>query len=197
MSNGAGRRGSRRTGRCTHVRELTRQVKLGAVPVEREKKHVTVVDRPEDALAGIEKVIGKSDYKAYEGVNTGGLNGCYWIRILKELPGGDLLIENLHDVGKIKVEKVQAAIEPDLVYPLVRGRDVSRWHAEPSTYIILAQDPEEGKGIAEVEMKKTYPKTFKYFQNFEGEQRTNPRDTARACIVQAVLPAHRSVLFDV
>jgi hypothetical protein len=161
------------------VREATQQVKLGAVPVEREKATSPWLTAPKDALAGIEKVIGKSDYKAYEGVNTGGLNGCYWIRILKELPGGNLLIENLHDVGKIKVEKVQAAIEPDLVYPLLRGRDVSRWRAEPSAYIILAQDPETRRGIPESTMKRIYPKTYSYLKQFETQLRKRASSSVR------------------
>lgn len=74
---------------------------------------------------------------------------------------------------------MQAAIEPDLVYPLLRGRDVSRWRAEPSAYIILAQDPEKGKGIAEAEMKQKYPKTFKYLKHFEGERENPARGTLR------------------
>ena len=37
-----------------------------------------------------------------------------------------LLIENLYDEGKLKVKHVQAVIEPDLVYPLLRGKDVRR-----------------------------------------------------------------------
>lgn len=100
---------------------------------------------PKQVLSGIQKVIGPSDYKAYQGVNTGGLNGCFWIRVLDKRPGGELLIENLHDVGEIEVKQVQAVIEPDLVYPLLRGSDVHRWYAEPSAHIILAQDPKRRK----------------------------------------------------
>ena len=141
------------------VQKETRQSELGAIPVDRAKPTSPWLTAPKKALVGIQKVIGESDYKAYEGVNSGGLNGCYWIRILKRLPNGDLLIENLHDVGKKKVEHVQATIEPELVYPLLRGRDVQRWKAEPSAYIILAQDPKTRTGIPEFEMKREYPKT--------------------------------------
>ena len=122
---------------------------------------------PKKALDGMRKVIGKSDYKAWEGVNTGGLNGCYWIRILEQLPNGNLFIENLHDIGKIKTERVQATIKPDLVYPLLRGHDVQKWKAESSLYIILAQDPHTRIGISEAEMKHKYPKTYSYFKQFE------------------------------
>ena len=102
------------------VRTETRQSEFGAIPVDRDNPTSPWLTTPKKALAGIQKVIGKSDYKAYAGACTW-LNGVYWIRILKRLPNGDLLIENLHDVGKIKIEHVQATIEPDLVYPLLRG----------------------------------------------------------------------------
>jgi hypothetical protein len=113
-------------------------------------------------------------------VNTGGLNGCYWVRVLKKLPNGNLLIENMHDVGKIKVQPVQTTIESGLVYRLVRGRDIARWRAQPSADVILAQDPDTGKGVAESRMRKEYPKTYAYFKAFEGDPAHAARGTLRA-----------------
>jgi hypothetical protein len=153
------------------VLEATQQRKLAAVPVNKYQITSPWLTCPEDALPGIKKVIGQSDYKAYEGVNTGGLNGCYWIRILEHLTSGDLLIENLYDVGKIKTKKVQMTIEGALVYPLLRGRDVQRWKAEPSAHIILAQDPQTRAGIPEDVMKQKYPKTYAFFRQFENQLR--------------------------
>ncbi len=153
------------------VRTETLQSELGAIPVDRDNSISPWLTVSKKALAGIQKAIGKSDYRAYEGVNTGGLNGCYWIRILKRLPNGELLVENLHDVGKKTVEHVQATIESDLVYPLLRGRDVQRWKAEPSTYIILANRTDKLAGIPESEMKREYPKTYAYFKRFEKQLR--------------------------
>ena len=152
------------------VRTETRQSEFGAIPVDRDNSTSPWLTVSKKALAGIQKVIGKSDYKAYAGTCTW-LNGVYWISILKRLPNGDLLIENLHDVGKIKNEHVQATVEPDLVYPLLRGRDVQRWRAEPSAHIILAQDPQTRTGIPESEMKREYPKTYAYFKRFEEQLR--------------------------
>ena len=157
----------------------TTQAEMGAVPVDPEKPSSPWLTARVAALTGIQKVIGKSEYKAWEGVNTGGLNGCFWVRIVEKLKDGNLLIENLHDIGKIKLPRLQKAIEPSLVYPLLRGRDVVRWHASPSSYIILAQDPETRKGIGESEMKRTCPKTFHYFKEFEGNREKPERGTLR------------------
>lgn len=151
---------------------------LAAIPIEREKLTSPWLTAPAAAIDGIRKA-RQSGYKGYEGVNSGGLNGCFWIRTLATKADGSLLVENLGDVGKIKLDRIQAVIEADLVYPLLRGRDVSRWTATPSAQIILAQDPVEGKGIAESEMRKRHPKTFSYFKRFEGDREKPKRGTLR------------------
>jgi len=143
---------------------------FGAVPVNAEQPNSPWLTAPPAALIGIQKVIGQSKYKAYAGCCTW-MNGVYWVKVLQTLPNGQLLIENLCDVGKIKVECVQTVIEPDLIYPLLRGRDVKRWHAEPSAHIILAQDPATRAGIPESVMKRKYPKTYAYLHQFEEQLR--------------------------
>jgi hypothetical protein len=152
---------------------------LGAQPVEEAKTSSPWLTAPPEALAAIKKVIGRSDYKAYEGVNTGGLNGCFWIRVLQELPNGELLIENLHEVGKKKLDRVQASIEPNLVYKLVRARDVKKWRADPSVHIILAQDPATRKGMPEAVMKRQCPRTFSYLKQFETQLRKRSSSSVR------------------
>ena len=143
---------------------------FGAVPVNPDLPNSPWLTAPPAALIGIQKAIGQSKYKAYAGCCTW-MNGVYWVKVLDKLPNGNLLIENLWDVGKIKVECVQTVIEADLVYPLLRGRDVKRWNAEPSAHIILAQDPETRAGIPETVMKRQYPKTYEYLKRFEKELR--------------------------
>jgi hypothetical protein len=70
------------------VSRITKLSQLGAVPVEREKVTSPWLTAPKDALKGVQKVLGRSGYKAYEGTNTGGLNGCFWIHLLQEMRGG-------------------------------------------------------------------------------------------------------------
>ena len=152
------------------VRAGTLQRELDAIPVDKNDPTSPWLTVPEVALSGTRKAIGRSDYKAHAGITTW-LNGVYWIRILAHLPNGELLIENLHDVGKKKVERVQASIEPDLVYPLLRGRDVKRWWTKPSTAVILPNRTDKLAGIPEAEMRHLYPKTYAYFKLFEEQLR--------------------------
>jgi len=160
------------------VLERTSRRKMGAQPVQANQPTSPWLTAPKRALAGIQKVIGKSDYQAYAGCCTW-MNGVYWISVIDKRPNGDLLVENLHDVGKIKVKQVQAVIEPDLVYPLLRGRDVRRWHAEPSAHIILANRTDKLAGIPEATMKQQYPKTYAYLKQFEGNRERPQRGTLR------------------
>ena len=152
--------------------------KIEALPVVDTKDSSPWLTAPRRALSGIRKVIGASDYRAYAGCCTW-LNGVYWINVVETLSNSRLLIENLYDVGKLKVKHVQAVIEPDLVYPLLRGRDVRRWQAEPSAHIILTQDPETRSGIPEAEMKRRWPKTYAYLKQFEGNPKKARSGTLR------------------
>jgi hypothetical protein len=72
------------------------------------------------------------------------------------------------------VEPVEAEIEPDLLYPLVRWVDVDRWSARPSAHLLLAQDPQTRAGLDEERFRRDYPRCFEYLQRFE------PLLTARA-----------------
>ncbi|OFX17726.1 MAG: hypothetical protein A2Z18_04965 [Armatimonadetes bacterium RBG_16_58_9] len=152
------------------VLTTTSRREVGACPIEPDEDTSPWLTAPTTALTGIHKVIGSSHYEAHEGVNTGGLNGAYWVRVRQKLPSGLLLIENLHDVGKRKVEHVTTSVEPDLVYPLLRGRDVGRWKATPSCHIVAPQDPvRQREGILEKTMKTRYPNTYEYLRGFRDE----------------------------
>jgi hypothetical protein len=149
------------------VEELTERSALSARPVNAAEPTSPWLTATPAALAALQKVVGPSAYRAYEGANSGGANGVYWLRVIERSPDGLLLVENLHDVGKTKVKKVQALIEPDFVYPLLRGRDVGRWRAQPSAYILMVQDPVKRTGYDESWLKVTYPHTYAYLKEFE------------------------------
>ncbi len=157
------------------VLKRTKRVQLAAEPVDPKIQTSPWLTASKEALIGIKKIISPSYYKANEGVNTGGLNGVYWVRVLETLPNGNLRIENLYDVGKIKVEQVETVIEPELIYPLLRGRDVKKWLVEPSAYIIITQDKDKQReGLPESEMKIKFPKTYAYLNKFHDKLAYRP-----------------------
>jgi len=119
------------------------------------------------ALKAVRKVLGKSDYKAHEGVNTGGANAVFWVDIVYKRPDGLVVVRNITEGAKVKVDEVTEPIEPDLLYPLLRGRYVQRWQAVPSALIIVPQDPTDAKhGYPEKKLMANYPRCYDYLAKF-------------------------------
>lgn len=117
--------------------------------------------------AAIQKILGKSGYDAHEGANTGGANSVYWVEVVGKRPDGFSIISNITEGAKKKVEKTQATIEAELLFPLLRGRDVVRWNASPSASILMVQDPRRRKGIGVETMQSKYFRAFQYLSKFE------------------------------
>lgn len=116
------------------------------------------------SLRAAAKVVGQSDYQARAGASTW-MNGVYWLRIEEEVPGG-VLVSNLPETGKATLDSVQVVLEPDLLYPLLRAGDVSRWHAQPVFSILMVQDPKKRRGYDEDWLKTQYPRTYAYLSRF-------------------------------
>ena len=112
---------------------------------------------------------GESYYQAKPGTCTW-LNGVYWIKILKPIDSKTALIQNLGEIGKKKEKLYTAKVETDLVYSLLRGRDVKKWSATPSNSILLPHSEKKpGTGIDTRIMKKDYPLSYEYFSKFKTE----------------------------
>jgi len=129
---------------------------------------------PPAALQALrKKVLGRSVYIAHAGAYTGGANAVYWVKVKKakivgKRPGGLVLVRNITKGAKVKVRKVTRAVEPALLYPLLRGRDVQRWQAKPSAYIIVPYPHTPKLGVMPIaDMKKHYPRTYAYLKRFK------------------------------
>ncbi len=138
-----------------------------AEPVDAKDKTSAWITAKPKALRAMRRILGPSDYTAHAGSFTGGANAVYWVEIIGTRPGGLAIVSNITEGARRKVEATQAAIEADLLYPLLRGRDVSRWKPEPSAHIIMVQDPETRHGIPVDKMKREAPKAYSYFARFE------------------------------
>jgi hypothetical protein len=138
-----------------------------AEPVVRTDKTSGWITARRQALRALQNVLGPSDYAAHAGSFTGGANGVYWVEVLGKRPGGLAMIANITEGAKRKVPNTQAAVEEDLIYPLLRGRDVGRWAANPSASILMMQDPEDRRGIAVEIVEDKYPKAHSYLSRFE------------------------------
>jgi hypothetical protein len=151
--------------------ERLRYMQWVARPIHPAKKNSPWITGRRRALHHIENVVGQSGYEGRAGACTW-LNGVYWVDVVTTRKDGLVLVNNLHDGGKIHVKNVNMAIEPNLVFPLLRGRDVERWRAIPKCSVIIPQDPDApSKGYPEAAMQAQLPKTYAYLKQFEDELR--------------------------
>jgi hypothetical protein len=106
---------------------------------------------------------GKQFYRAWEGCNTRGGNGIFWLEPLKS-EKGLIIARNTVEFSRKKKDELpekQHAFENDLIYPLLRGRDTEQWKCSPQFAIIF---PHQGDAaIEEHTIKRMYPKSFAYF----------------------------------
>jgi hypothetical protein len=147
--------------------EQTQRLNFQAVPVDAADPTSAWLTARRKALDIVRNILGQSDYSAHAGVYSGGANAVYWVEILAERPDGLVVVRNITEGSKQEVEQVTIEIEPDLLYPLVRPRDVSRWQAETSARILMVQDPKKRRGIDEGEVQSRWPKTWGYLKRFE------------------------------
>lgn len=151
--------------------ERLRHLRWVAQPISSAKKNSPWITGRRRALQHIQNVIGQADYEGRAGSCTW-LNGAFWLEVVAERKDGLLLVSNLHDSGKISVKNVNMAIEPDFVFPLLRGRDVQRWSATAAYNILVPQNPEgPSKAFPEKKMQSQYPKTYAYLRGFEDRMR--------------------------
>jgi len=151
------------------VQQKTNTKYLKAQSIDGSLQGSWITAKPK-ALIAIAKIVGKASYQARMGVHTGGANGVFWIETEKSKTVNQIQITNLNNVGKIKYKPISMSIEPDLVYPLLRGRDTQKWHATPSIKILLPQDIlNPNKAYNEQTLEKKYPMTFDYLNCFRQE----------------------------
>jgi SAM-dependent methyltransferase len=152
------------------VQEKTSVKYLRAQSVDGSRQGPWLVARPKTFTA-IKKVLGGAQYRARMGAHTGGGNGIYWVNIKGEAEDGNcLLIENNAEIGKIKYPPIEAPVEKEFLYPLLRGREAQKWRYTTSLHIILPQNMKSGnKAYSEDLLLQDYPHTFSYFEKFKKE----------------------------
>jgi len=153
------------------VLKMTKHYKIVMVPsIPNDPSSPWMQVKP-NIVNAIRKIIsGGQYYEAYEGVNTA-LNQVYYVKVLDRASNGILTIKNPSESGqKKKVEQVETNVEPDLVYPLIRGEDVKKWYVDfKDRFIIIPHDPKTAKPILEKDMKIRWPLTYNYLIKYKNE----------------------------
>jgi len=89
--------------------------------------------------AEIEVIEGRNHYKAWRGTESDPY-GVHLLEVIKVLLDDNLIIKNLANIGKKKIQQVEEKIEQDLIYPAVRGSDINRWLIQPEIFVLFPAD---------------------------------------------------------
>lgn len=113
--------------------------------------------------------IGKSQYQARGGVNTGGANTILWLKILAK-DNSLLHVQNVGVTRKAASEVRAGWAEAAAVHPMVVGLDVVRWKAQPSKHLLLLYSPDRPKkAMDETEVKALFPNAYEFACQFKSE----------------------------
>lgn len=142
--------------------------KLKAKPIK-EKNSSWIIGEKEDLDIFNKMLInGEAHYKARKGVDTSA-NGIYWLKIKEKLTNNTVLADNCPEFSKKIIKKVEnIPLERDLVFPLLRGKEVQRWTVNVN-YSIITPYTNDGKVIRLDDLKVKYPKVYEYLYKKENE----------------------------
>jgi methylase of polypeptide subunit release factors len=115
---------------------------------------------------GLSDVEGKNYYTAILGANPNPY-GVFWLEVKQVLSNENIIIRNLTEKGKLKIQQIEETIEQDLVYPAIRGSDIKRWAFGHIIFLLMVQDPGKRAPYPQEMMKNKWPRTYNYLIKFK------------------------------
>ncbi len=106
-----------------------------------------------------------SEYKARKGVTTD-RNGIFFVKVLKKTQNNNVQIRNDPNLGRISnIPTITSTVESTHLFPLVRGRGVSAFHAEvdPEYRILIPQRGMHGDD----QLPSNSPLTYSFLAQFK------------------------------
>jgi hypothetical protein len=104
------------------------------------------------------------------GVNTGGGNGVFHVDVLGADSTGEIVVVRNRPARGFPDRVVEAPVEKSVVRPLLKGPDISPWHAEPRASIVLPHDPDDlRKPMTPARLSETAPRALRYLELFRSE----------------------------
>ncbi len=149
--------------RLKEATKLLEKEKLIARPISKSHGAWQTIAKGKERLKSIQ---GENFYKAHSGAYISPY-GVFWMEIDQVLSDGNLIISNLVEKGKTEIRRIKETVEPDLIYPALRGADIKRWKAFPKIHVLLTQNPSVREPYPEKIMKKKWPRTYVYLTKFK------------------------------
>ena len=143
------------------------EVDDGVIGKTSEERSAFTYAKNEQELVSFNKITGANSYTGREGVEYYPQE-LQLLRLKHQNADGTACLENYqNDKSKIKVGKQTPTLESTYLRPLIKGVNISRFHAEPSEYIVAFPYDEEHCQVPldkELLLKQS-PNLMKYYQH--------------------------------
>jgi len=124
-------------------------------------------------MQNLQNYLGPSKYRGRKGIEPCGAKGVYLIDVTGSQIGL-IKIENLVDRSRLDAVKRigvrSGLIEPDLVFPMIGGRNIDKWGINSHVYMLVPHFTSgEGiyRGIPDGVLRTKYPRTYQWlYDNF-------------------------------
>lgn len=147
---------------------------LSAQPVDNNDKQSAWLTLPDMKFAN--KVLDFKKPRYYtgrKGIEPAGAKGIYILKKPIRCRDGLMLIENCIERQRRKDFLLKGVhkekIEDTYIFPMLGGRNISKWQVKSNEYILVPHSVEYKYGIPEKELAKTAPKTLEWLSYFHDE----------------------------
>lgn len=146
--------------------ERVKIVEQQALPASAEDPTSPWLTAPAEELSGLGQLLGSNPYRARTGVFTGGANAVYWLSV-HSAADGLVRVSNLVDRAKRKTARVEAELEPDCLYPMLKGGNIRRWRTGYDAYLLCPHTARTRQfPIPWETLRRDCPRTADYLASF-------------------------------
>jgi hypothetical protein len=116
-------------------------------------------------LRAIAALTGSNAYRVRTGVFTGGANAVYYLQRRRRLAGGTSRYRNVPEGSRRPAAALEFTLENDLVYEVVRGRDIGMWQATSGALLLCPHTAETRmQPIPPKLLRRKYPHADRYLR---------------------------------
>jgi hypothetical protein len=117
------------------------------------------------SLRAMKALTGSNAYRVRTGVFTGGANAVYYLERRRRFAGGTSRYRNVLEGSRRQAAALEFTLEDDLVYEVVRGRDIGMWRATSGALLLCPHTAETRmKPIPPKFLKLEYPHADRYLR---------------------------------
>lgn len=156
--------------------DATEKLDWKALPIRKTDQQSSWLIGREKSIKTVRNLVGESAYsnKVREGANTRGRNGIFYVETQPSRVRDEVIVTNDKSAGRKDVPVHTDNVEADHLYPILRGKDVTRWVAKPDKNLAIMMPHNRqhtAEPIPESQLRTNSPKLYSFLKKFENSLR--------------------------